>query len=210
MNFAKQINKWITAFRWQRYRWIDRRFGTGHPVSSAQWDSEYQKGYWDKLTDIEEMGHYAIIAAYIQRFTSAPKILDIGCGEGVLLNYLSKDIYSEYLGIDLSQTAIDKATIKQDSKTRFQICDISTFTSKSNFDVIILNEVLYYLSNPVKVMSQLNDSMNASSIFIVSMVFPAGEYIWPKLESKFSLISSDIITNVRGSTWKIGVFHRNI
>jgi 2-polyprenyl-6-hydroxyphenyl methylase/3-demethylubiquinone-9 3-methyltransferase len=203
---ADCLERWVKTLAWLKYRWIDRQFGAGHPVSAEQWEDEYNNGSWEKMHDIAEIGRYAIIAAYIRKLRPDARILDVGCGEGILLSFLLGDTYSEYLGIDLSQTAIKKASSWQNSKTRFMVCDIHGYKAEGEYDVIILNEVLYYLSKPIGTMMRLTRSLGDKGIFVVSMMSPAGDRIWPRLERMLRAIGSQVITNDKGVTWKVGIF----
>ena len=69
-------------------------------------------------------------------------ILDVGCGDGYLLNHLETD--AEKLGIDLSQKAIMFANaFAKDSK--FEIKDL--FKLEEEYDLISLIEVLEHIPN---------------------------------------------------------------
>jgi 2-polyprenyl-3-methyl-5-hydroxy-6-metoxy-1,4-benzoquinol methylase len=69
-------------------------------------------------------------------------ILDVGCGDGYLLNHLETD--AEKLGIDLSQKAIMFANaFSKDAK--FEIKDL--FTLEEQYDLISLIEVLEHIPN---------------------------------------------------------------
>lgn len=69
-------------------------------------------------------------------------ILDVGCGDGYLLNHLETD--AEKLGIDLSQKAIMFANaFAKDAK--FEIKDL--FTLEESIDLISLIEVLEHIPN---------------------------------------------------------------
>ena len=69
--------------------------------------------------------------------------MDIGCGEGILCERLSKSYYSRYVGIDVSTVAIDRANVNNSQKTKFLAEKIEDFNTNEKFDVIIFNECLY-------------------------------------------------------------------
>jgi 2-polyprenyl-3-methyl-5-hydroxy-6-metoxy-1,4-benzoquinol methylase len=70
------------------------------------WDSMYEQGEWDYLTKIDELGHYSLLVGYCQYLNPKGKILDIGCGEGLLQQQLRYLPYQSYLGVDVSNVAI--------------------------------------------------------------------------------------------------------
>jgi 2-polyprenyl-3-methyl-5-hydroxy-6-metoxy-1,4-benzoquinol methylase len=205
---ADRLERWAQNLSWLKYRWIDRQFGAGYAVGSEQWENEYKNGIWEKMEGLEEIGRYTVIAAYIKKLKSGARVLDVGCGEGILLSFLPYDSYSEYVGIDLSQTAINKASRLQSEKARFEVGDIHAYKSEREYDVIILNEVLYYFSHPISTLMQLTNSLCSRGIFVVSMLSPAGDRIWPRLGRKFRSIGSHVIKNEKGVTWKVGVFSK--
>jgi len=53
-----------------------------------RWNKQYRKGRWDNLKGEKESGRYKKLVEYTSKYGSAnPDILDLGCGEGVLLDY---------------------------------------------------------------------------------------------------------------------------
>ncbi len=120
------------------------------PPSRPQpnWDREYQSGQWDYLDGPAEMPRYATIFGYARASNSHASVLDVGCGAGILLHWLDRDI-ERYVGIDLSSTAIEQARSQHllDS-ARFEVADAATFNTNDRFDIIVLNEILYYMNSP--------------------------------------------------------------
>lgn len=96
----------------------------------------------------------SIIAQMISNDNSTPlRILDIGCASGELLSTLLNKSVEMYMGVDISQYAIEYARKKfaRDDDMAFNASftqsDLCLFNPKKNttFDVIVFNEVLYYL-----------------------------------------------------------------
>jgi len=77
-------------------------------------------------------------------------ILDLGCGNGYLVNYLLKDGYNAY-GTDASEEGIVIA--KQENPDRFFVQDLSTGKLPAElqlikFDIILSTEVIEHLYDP--------------------------------------------------------------
>ena len=88
-------------------------------VTSAQWNKEFSSGRWNCLdSDPTERARHAVIGMYCQKYFSKGNILDVGCGEGTLTDFLSSDQRKKYLGIDISSKAIKIAKSKR--KLNFQ------------------------------------------------------------------------------------------
>lgn len=70
------------------------------------------------------------------------RILDLGCGEGVISIYLAKDNKRFITGVDKDKSRIKKVNIKN---IEFKSGDITKISIK-NFDGIIISDVLHHLS----------------------------------------------------------------
>lgn len=81
------------------------------------------------------------------RAAPGAKILDIGCGTGELLSYLSPDI--QYVGFDLSQDYIEAARARNGSRGRFECCDVADFDASEGggVDLVLAIGVLHHLDN---------------------------------------------------------------
>jgi len=140
--------------------------------SPLTWNNQYTTKvwtYWER--DSIEMSRYAIISTLLARkyFNSSttediPRILDVGCGSGLLLEYLPRRFGQRYVGIDFSLTAIELAkkrhlhqskssgNIRGTNHTErmrptFLNTNAETYQGEHGpFDVIIFNEVVYYFS----------------------------------------------------------------
>lgn len=80
-------------------------------------------------------------------FNSQIKVLDIGCGAGDLADEIAKRYESETYGVDINETAIDKAR-KLGIKAVVGDLDESLPYQKSFFDVITAAEIIEHLVNP--------------------------------------------------------------
>lgn len=69
-------------------------------------DAAYRGGAYDYLESVELAPRMAVMAAYIDHY-GARRVLDVGCGFCDLLNYIGGAV--GYIGVDVSETAIDKA-----------------------------------------------------------------------------------------------------
>ena len=95
-------------------------------------------------------------------------ILDIGCGNGFLIDFL-EDCFSSYVGVDNSEQAIQQCKNKfkdrPKSSINFVKGDVIEYLSKNNtefFDVIIINSCVQYLAN----IEQLDELIRKCSCFL--------------------------------------------
>ena len=161
------------------------------PALKSFWDNRYNETYNDVLENNNEIGRHGIIAEYIHRIIKKGNILDIGCGTGILAELLDMELFN-YLGLDLSKEALKKATEKLPAlKTRFKNIRFEEFISNNTYDVIVCNEVIYYMD--IKILLQkCIKLLDKNGHFIVSIFdFKEGKKLMPvikaKLESPFEI-----------------------
>jgi SAM-dependent methyltransferase len=81
-----------------------------------------------------------------QALTSrAPKILEVGCGNGWLANFLGKIPGTDVIGIDVNETELLQAgRVFQSNNVTFVYGEIFSFSMITKFDVIVLASALQY------------------------------------------------------------------
>ena len=95
---------------------------------------------------------FRIIAELIEKNS---RVLDVGCGDGELMNFILKNISNDIRGIEISKTNVQKCISKgltviegDAEKDLFQFPD-------SSFDFVILSQTLQAFLNPEKVLDEL-------------------------------------------------------
>lgn len=170
-------------------------------------DSDYAHGKWDYLHGIEEMGRFSILVGYCHFLKPGARILEIGCGEGILQERLDPARYSRFVGVDVSAEAIQRA--RPDEKTAFICADAAVWEPGETFDLIVFNECLEYFDDPLAVVRHYEPSLAPGGAFLVSMF--AGietartRRIWKWLESVYAVEDATSVTNKGGFTWVLKV-----
>ncbi|MDA0746138.1 MAG: class I SAM-dependent methyltransferase [bacterium] len=176
------------------------------PIPIERWEKEYATGHWDYLRGMNELAHYSVITGYFQHCKSGGSILDIGCGEGILEEKVKPFGYQDYVGIDVSEKAIENATEKQNTHTQFICADATTYTPETSFDVIVFNECLNYFDHPLEIVHRYRPFLKENGIFIVSMwIKPRNLRIWRQLEKAYSIEDEVQVTNRAGTSWWIKI-----
>jgi len=179
-----------------------------HVYAKPQWEREYRHERWSYMRGLTELARYSVIAGYISYLRSGGSILDLGCGEGILRERLDPASYSRYVGVDIAQTAIDAARARSSAAAAsFICCDITTFEPDAGFDVIVLNEVLYYVQDPIAVLRRYQRCLQPDGILILSSyAHPHSEQNWRTLEQAFHFFDETRTSHVgSGCAWSCRV-----
>ncbi len=182
---------------------VRRKFSTKH-----MFDHQYSNDKWDGLWQVPELARYSVIAGYAKYYCKQPRVLDLGCGEGVLQQKFSPEDYTYYLGIDFSEAAIEKAKSIETTKARFELGNISNMNIADTFDVIVYNESLYYLNDPVGAIRYASRSLRPGGIFIISMhkVGDERDWLWAALDEVLDLKDKTNVSNREETSWTIAVY----
>lgn len=149
---------------------MDRGRRSDGLLQSAQtWEAQYAAGKWDYLTELSELSRFSVLAGYICHLKPGAAVLDTGCGQGALLRRLPSDSYSRYVGIDLSASAISVASQQQNERSTFLEADCELYSPEQRFDVIVFNEVLCCLRDPLQTVERYTRFLNPGGLVLVSL-----------------------------------------
>jgi 2-polyprenyl-3-methyl-5-hydroxy-6-metoxy-1,4-benzoquinol methylase len=180
------------------------RRGGPTDIDQATWDREYAAGEWTKLGKLDEMPRYALVAGYSRTMGSTASVLDVGCGEGRLATWLFQDGQRRYVGVDLSSVAIQQARALVSSEARFEVADATTFDPGDQFDIIVLNEILYYVERPELLLERYEGFLTSRGVFIISMFrVPEALRAWRRVASRLEVLDKVWLRGSRGIEWNV-------
>jgi 2-polyprenyl-3-methyl-5-hydroxy-6-metoxy-1,4-benzoquinol methylase len=171
--------------------------------------SENEADGWARLRNPSELGRYSVIHGYLQEFAQAGSVLDVGCADGILQERIG---YSRYLGIDMFAQSIARAAHKVDERTRFVQADAATYVPDEKFDAIIWNECLYYLANPIEVITRYQQFLRADGVMIVSMFYQtfATRRLFRQLHVLGPVLADLRLVAPNGSAWVLRAYDASL
>jgi trans-aconitate methyltransferase len=184
--------------------WLERL--AGRRTAQKRWDERWSDPAFYGEYRLDELAHYSVLAGYVKALKPGGSVLDVGCGDGILRAHLQPDAFSRYVGIDFPE-AIARASARVDPRTSFSAADMRVFSSVDRFGVIVFNESLYYVDDPIGELRRYTPFLEQGGIFLVSMHRkPKSERIWSDIAAAFSMVDQVTIANRAGVGWILGAF----
>lgn len=169
MNFVKRGLTFMSGFL--------KSYGPSN-LKRLLWDREFSGGKWDFIDNT--VGD--CVYPFLERYAHNGSILDLGCGPGNTANELAENAYRIYVGVDISEAALGKATrrtekIGRAGKNRFVRADFLSYVPSQQFDVILFRESMYHvpLGKVKMILDQYSKGLKNSGVFIVRLGTSGGK-----------------------------------
>ncbi len=131
-----------------------------------------KNGKFKILHDIQPIRIKYIQDVINRKSLNKTKILDLGCGGGIVSEGLTK-LGADVTGIDFVKGNINAAKIhanKNNLKIKYKTLDFENEKINGKFDVIIIFEVLEHLSNWKTFIEKIKSNLNANGKIIISTI----------------------------------------
>ena len=157
------------------------------------WNIEFSGSRWDCL----DLTQGDCVYRYIEKYANNGSILDLGCGSGNTGTELDKTKYRQYMGVDISDMAIEKAQRRSEEtgraeKNRFFQSDILSYAPTQQYDLILLRDSIYYIPRQkIKAMlSRYMKYLKEGGVLIVRMFDGSGKHrtIVDTIERNFNIV----------------------
>ncbi|MFH0713767.1 MAG: class I SAM-dependent methyltransferase [Candidatus Micrarchaeota archaeon] len=136
--------------------------------------------------DLMRYGSQAII-----ELSKGPKILEVGCGDGLMTKELAKH-FNEIVAIDGSETRLERTKKIVDAEhiknltIKFHCTLFEDFTINDKFDTVIATHVLEHVDDPARILEKIKEWLAPKGIVIISV--PNATSIHRQIGKKLGLI----------------------
>jgi 2-polyprenyl-3-methyl-5-hydroxy-6-metoxy-1,4-benzoquinol methylase len=177
------------------------------------WDATFRNGQWSNLGSLSQTARHAVVAGYIHKLVPRGHVLDAGCGEGVLIEYLDLGRI-QYTGFDLSPTAIERARVVYPNVGLLS-CSIEEFTPPDgvHYDLVAFNDSLATLEAPIEMLDRYFSFLRPGGHVVVSQFQPPdpnanGALFTRMFEAELearrypALVRSEVLNRDTGQRWR--------
>jgi 2-polyprenyl-3-methyl-5-hydroxy-6-metoxy-1,4-benzoquinol methylase len=142
---------------------ILRRFGRWG--RKAAWNREFRK-------EAHFVGERSeLLLKIIKDTCEGKRIVELACGDGSLARAIQSFGWLSYDGYDISSVAIEQARVCSTPEMKFHLQDMEGWAPLHNFDVLIIEEAIYYLSPKAQIdlISRAFKGMGPTGLIIIAM-----------------------------------------
>src|SRR5262245_10627299 len=104
------------------------------------WDRQFLSGRYDYIRVKDQE-----IVHRVEKWARGGKLVELACGGGGLPGAVKPGTFSEYLGIDISSVAIERARAKKIPNCRFEVGDLESWPGEKGASMITIEECIFYL-----------------------------------------------------------------
>ena len=165
---------------------------------------ENRKDSWQRLRGIHEAARYQAVRSVTERYAGNGFVLDVGCSQGILQEGLR---YRRYLGVDNFERSIALAKPKSDSRTKFVCADGSNFVADERPNAVVMNEVIYYLHDPVGAVEHHASWLAPGGVLIVSIYAKtwSSRRLLRAIAARLELVESRLVSSGH-LAWTVAVY----
>jgi len=107
------------------------------------------------------------------------KVLDVGCGSGVLLSRLAATYGIEGVGVDISPSSLKTASLEDLHLNRYSLADGESLPFEDeSFDYVLSFDLLEHLPEPEKCIREMDRVLKPGGVLLIYVVSSKNRYTW--------------------------------
>jgi len=138
------------------------------------WEQVYKTKNPDQLSWTQSVPQTSLNFIHSFNLAKTDKIIDIGGGDSLLVDYLLQEGFTNITVLDISETALAKAKTRLGDKSKqvtWIVCDITDFKPDETYALWHDRAVFHFLTLENQIADYLNIVSNAVSDYIVMGTF---------------------------------------
>lgn len=178
-------------------------------INTAQyWNKVYEREGYDDPCMRNDVYTFIAILSKVGDYVVPQKVLDVGCGNGYFLKYVSLTRDWELFGVDQSEKAIEVARSRVPEAQLFT-ADVEKLPFRDNgFDIVFCMETLEHLSRPERAINEMKRVVRPGGKIVVQVPYkddiPSSEHVRQfDSESIVDLMGIDTVVAVIKHTGRI-------
>jgi 2-polyprenyl-3-methyl-5-hydroxy-6-metoxy-1,4-benzoquinol methylase len=129
------------------------------------WAEDYEEGLWGRYFRLANKKIFALLK---DKLNENSRILDVGCGPGLLVADLAAHFKDEVVGLDISPQMIKRAKNRNVGKNvTFVLGDIETVQMNKTFDAVICLNSFHHYEDHKKVFDRIESLLNKGGIYLI-------------------------------------------
>jgi 2-polyprenyl-3-methyl-5-hydroxy-6-metoxy-1,4-benzoquinol methylase len=178
---------------------------------TGDWDNGYAAGEHDHYGSLCERPRYAVLYGYLGARDRPVSILDIGCGVGVFRRGLPDELVDRFVGIDPASVAVLEARKQHWPRSEFHIGAVPD-PGLGKFDVIVLNEVMYYSADVDDLLRRCDAVLNNNGWVLSSVTRHTGDFVLHrKLDEHFTPLDAVVMTSRTAyAKWRLALHAKRV
>ena len=142
-------------------------------MNNKIWEKEIYYQVIKNTHNIDNINNDPVFLHFIKllKVLTKKSILDVGCGEGWMIENLSKNLEGKNLftGIDVSEAGLKEANNRKINNATFLKYDGQSFPFSDNtFDVVLSNFVFEHLSDPLDTFNEMIRVVKKEGLIIIA------------------------------------------
>ena len=146
------------------------RRGEGFRLTGEIVDAIHRDGRrWSRTRSLADSGRYGELVEWIRRLAPEGPVLDIGAGDGLLAQAMAC-LPNDYLGVDFAEETMARMQRELGGPLRrFVRGDATSYVPERRYPLIVLNDMLYYLEEPVRHAQRFASYLEPEGALLVAM-----------------------------------------
>ena len=132
--------------------------------------------------------------------SNVKKVLEVGCGIGVLSSYLAEEYKWQVTGIDLDPEQIDRAKNdhRENKYLKYLEADVTKLPfGDSEFDLVLSVDALHHIPNRNKAFDEISRVLESNGFYVLV------DIALPRFFGKFSIPVDEVISYMRRNSFII-------